>query len=294
MIAFRFVQDHRGDHDVTRLCQLVGAPRSTFYTWAAGPSLAATAREASDAELVVVIEQVWIDSRRTYGAPRVHGQLVRRGLTVSKRRVAKLMQHKGFVGAHTRKKWRRGHPDVAPAPDLLNRVFTASRPNQRWVADITEFPTDEGKLFLAGIRDLCHRGIVGWAMDEHQDATLVVDALTMALARTQPDADGLVHHSDKGTQYTSTDFVMTAGVAGLHVSFGSTGDCFDNAAMETFWSVLKREIAWIRGSIRFATRHDARLYLFEFIEVFYNRQRHQACLGHRTPSEYAATYQQDT
>ena len=126
-------------------------------------------------------------------------------------------------------------------------MFTAERPNLRWVADITEFPTGEGKLHLAAIRDLCHRGIVGWSMDEHQDALLVVDALTMALGRTAPDPDGLIHHSDRGTQYTSLDFVMAAGHAGLQLSFGSTGDCFDNAAMETFWATLKREIAHIRG-----------------------------------------------
>ena len=153
-------------------------------------------------------------------------------------------------------KWRRGRPDIAPAADRLQRVFSAERPNLRWVADITEFPTGEGKLHLAGIRDLCHRGIVGWAMDEHQDAQLVVDALTMALGRTAPDPDGLIHHSDKGSQYTSLDFVMAAGHAGLQLSFGSTGDCFDNAAMETFWATLKREIAHIRGplGIWFETR----------------------------------------
>ncbi len=110
------------------------------------------------------------------------------------------MREQGFIGAHTRKRWRRGRPDVAPAADRLQRVFSAERPNLRWVADITEFPTGEGKLHLAAIRDLCHRGIVGWATDEHQDATLVVDALTMALARTAADPDGLIHHSDKGSQ----------------------------------------------------------------------------------------------
>jgi transposase InsO family protein len=123
-------------------------------------------------------------------------------MTVSRRRVARIMREHGFVGAHTRERWRRGRPDSAPAADHPQRVFTAQRPNLRWVADITEFPTGEGKLHLAAIRDLCHRGIVGWAMDEHQDAQLVVDALTMALGRTAPDPDGLIHHSDRGMQYT--------------------------------------------------------------------------------------------
>lgn len=204
------------------------------------------------------------------------------------------MREHGFVGAHTRRRWRRGRRDIAPAADHLQRVFRAERPNLRWVADITEFPTGEGKLHLAAIRDLCHRGIVGWSMDEHQDAQLVVDALTMALGRTAPEPDGLIHHSDRGTQYTALDFVMAAGHAGLTLSFGSTGDCFDNAAMETFWATLKREIAHIRGSrgIWFETRDAARAYLFEFIEVFYNRQRHQAGLGHLTPAEYAAQFRE--
>jgi putative transposase len=291
VIRFRFVEDHRGVYDVKRMCALVELPRSSFYAWAAGPTAAAQARDAADAELVVVIEQVWRDSRRTYGWPRVWGQLTqRRGMTVSRRRVARIMREHGFVGAHTRKRWRRGRPDLAPAADRLRRVFTAERPNLRWVADITEFPTGEGKLHLAAIRDLCHRGIVGWAMDEQQDAALVVDALTMALARTDPD--GLIHHNDRGSQYTSLDFVMAAGHAGLQLSFGSTGDCFDNAAMETFWTTLKREIAHIRGPQGnwFDTRDAARGYLFEFIEVFYNRQRHQTGLGHLTPAEYAARF----
>lgn len=284
MSRFRFVADHREAYEVKRLCEVVTVSRSGFYAWTHRPP---APRVVADEQLTLEIEEIYTESRRTYGAPRVHGQLTRRGRHVGCKRVARLMRTKGFVGAHSRKKWRRHRPDVAPAPDRLNRDFTAPRPNLRWVSDITEFPTGEGKLYLAGIRDLCHRGLVGWAMGEHQDAELVVDALIMALGRCQPDNEGLVHHSDKGSQYTSLDFCSTATLAGLQISFGSTGDCFDNAAIESFWSTLKREIAWIRGSIWFPTRADARLYLFEFIEVFYNRQRHQAALEHETPVEYA-------
>ncbi len=148
------------------------------------------------------------------------------------------------------------------------------------MADITEFPTGEGKLHLAGVRDLCHRGLVGWSMGARPDAELVVDALVMALGRAEPDGDGLVHHSDKGGAYVSGDFCSMADVAGLQVSFGSTGDCWDNAAMETFWSTLKREITWIRGSIWFETRHDARLYLFEFIETPHQPKASSSSWGH--------------
>jgi putative transposase len=284
---FRFVEDHRDVYDVKRLCRLAEVSTSGFYAWW---RRAPSARVIADAALLEQITTIHVDSRRTYGAPRVHGQLARRGVRVGCKRVARLMRNNGLVGVNPRRKWRRGRPDIAPAPDLLRRDFFAERPNQRWVADITEFATDEGKLYVAGVRDLCHRGLVGWAMDEHQDAELVVDALVMALGRCTPDPGGLIHHADRGSQYLSLNFCATASLHGLQLSFGSTGDCFDNAAMETFWSTIKREIRWTRGSDRFSSRHQARLFLFEWFEVFYNRQRHQTVLGHRTPIEYAATF----
>jgi transposase InsO family protein len=283
---FRFVDDHRDLYGVKRLCALVEVSTSGYYAWKTRPL---SVRAIADAELLEEIRAIHVESRHSYGAPRVHGQLTRRGHRVGCKRVARLTRREGLMGVH-RRRWRRRRPDSAPAPDRLNRDFTAERPNQRWVADITEFPTGEGKLHLAGVWDLCHRGLVGWSMGPSPDAELVVDALVMALGRAEPDPDGLVHHSDKGGAYLSGEFCSMADLAGLKVSFGSTGDCSDNAAMETVWSTLKREIAWIRGSIWFDTRAAAKLYLFEFIEVFYNRQRHQAALGHRTPAEFAATF----
>ena len=216
MSRFCFVEDHRDTYEVKRLCQLVEVSRSGYYRWAgAAPS----ARAVADAGLLEEIRRIHTDSRCTYGAPRIHGQLRRRGRRVGCKRVARLMRAEGLMGVHKRR-WRRRRPDIAPAPDRLNRDFTAQRPNQRWVADITEFPTSEGKLHLAGVRDLCHRGLVGWSMGAHPDAELVVDALVMALGRAEPDADGLVHHSDKGGAYVSGDFCSAADVAGLQVSFG--------------------------------------------------------------------------
>ena len=283
MIRFRFVRDNQAELSVERMCQLIEVPRSSFYAWL---NRKPSAREIADADLLEEITKIYRASRNTYGVPRVYGQLRRAGTRVSRGRVARLMRANGLVGAHTRKKWRRGRPDAGGAPDLLNRGFSATRPNQFWVADISEFPTSEGKVYLAGIRDLYHRGIVGWDIAARQDSILVVNALTMALARTGHPAD-VVHHSDKGVQYTSLDFAINAGNGAVELSFGSTGDCYDNAAMETFWARLKTEIGWIRGDIWFPTRAAARAYLFEFIEVFYNRQRHQAGLGHLTPAEYA-------
>ena len=229
MSRFRFVDDHRDRYPVKRLCTLVEVSRQGYYAWRRRPP---SLRALDDEALLRVIRIIHVERRRTYGAPRVHGQLARRGHHVGRKRVARLMRANHLVGAHCRKRWRRGRPDVAPAPDLLERDFTAARPNQRWVADISEFPTREGPLHVAGIRDLCHRGLVGWAMGAHADAELVVDALVMALNRATPDTTGLVHHSDRGSQYTSLDFTTAATLAGLKVSFGSTGDCYDNAAME--------------------------------------------------------------
>lgn len=285
----RFVQDNQTELPVKRMCELVDVPRSSFYAWV---NRTPSAREIADAELLDVIRDIYQRSRNTYGVPRVYGQLRRSGRRVARSRVARLMRREGLVGAHASKKWRRGRPDAGGLPDLLNRDFQATAPNQRWVADVTEFPTGEGKLFLAGIRDLCHRGIVGWDTSGRQDATLVVSALTMALTRTGHPAD-VIHHADKGSIYTSLDFAFAAGNADMTLSFGSTGDAYDNAAMETFWARLKVEIHWIRGSIWFPTRADAHAYLFEFIEVFYNRQRHQAGLGHLTPAEYADKWRRD-
>lgn len=288
MIRFRFVSDNMTDLSVERMCTVVGVPRSSFYAWLhRKPS----ARDNADAELLVTVKEIYRKSRNTYGVPRVLGQLRRAGIRVAKSRLARIMRTNGLVGAHSRKKWRLDRPDPGADRDRLNRDFTASRPNERWVADISEFPTGEGKLFLAAIRDLCHRGIVGWDTAAQQTSVLVVNALTMALARTGHPAD-VVHHSDKGVQYTSLDFTMNAGNAEVNLSYGSTADCFDNAAMETFWARLKTEIAWIRGSIYFETRSEAHAYLFEFIEVFYNRQRHQAGLNHLTPAEYHDRWRQ--
>lgn len=284
-----FVRDNQADLPVKRMCELVEVPRSSFYAWV---NHTPSAREVADADLLEVIRDIYRRSRNTYGVPRVYGQLRRSGRPVARSRVARLMRADGLVGAHASKKWRRGRPDAGGLADLVNRDFAAPAPNQRWVADVTEFATGEGKLYLAAVRDLFHRGIVGWATSGRQDTVLVVSALTMALTRTGRPAE-VVHHSDKGSIYTSLDFAFAAGNAEMTLSFGSTGDAYDNAAMETFWARLKVEITWIRGSIWFATRADAHAYLFEFIEVFYNRQRHQSGLGHLTPAEYADKWRRD-
>jgi transposase InsO family protein len=231
----RFVQDNQVDLPVKRMCELVELPRSSFYAWV---NRTPSTREVADAELLELIRDIYRRSRHTYGVPRVYGQLRRIGRPVARSRVARLMRANNLVGAHASKKWRRGRPDAGGLADLLNRDFTATAPNQRWVADVTEFACGDGKLYLAAIRDLFHRGIVGWDTSGRQDSTLVVSALTMALTRTGHPAE-VIHHADKGSIYTSLDFAFAAGNHDMSLSFGSTGDAFDNAAMETFWARLK-------------------------------------------------------
>ena len=285
MSRFRFVDDHAAGYPVKRLCELVEVSRSGFYAWRERP---ASPRQVADDELGVVIREIHERSRGTYGAPRVEGQLRRGGRCHGRKRVARLMRADGLVGAHARRRWRRGRPDTAPAPDLLERDFTADVPDERWVGDITEFATGDGKLYLAGILDLHDRTLVGWSMHERATTDLVINALVMAIGRRQPDHD-VVHHSDRGSVYTSLRFANHLEDYGLVASFGSVGDADDNAAMESFWATLKRELAWIHQRRHWPSRSELRAALFDYIEAFYNRERRQAGLDHRTPAEvYAA------
>lgn len=193
MIGFRFVDDHQADYRVTDLCRVAGVSRSSYYAWRSRPL---SARAVADGELLESIREIHLNSRGTYGAPRIRGQLRRKGHHVSRHRVARLMRADGLVGAHGRRKWRKGrHPAMVPAPDLLQRDFTAERSDLRWVADISEFGCCDGKLYLAGIRDLHDHTLVGWSMGERQTTDLVVAALVMALGRRNPTGE-LLHHAD--------------------------------------------------------------------------------------------------
>jgi putative transposase len=223
-------------------------------------------------------------SRRTYGAPRVHAQLRRVDQRCSRKRVARLRSH-GLVGVHARRRWRRGRPDVAPAPDLVNRDFMPSGPDQVWAADVTQFRTHEGWLHLAAVIDLWSRRIVGWSMNASPNSELVTDALLMAFQRRRPDRR-VVHHSDRGAAYTSLAFSQRVRELELDQSFGSTGDCYDNAAVEAFWATLKRELGWIHNTTTWPDRAELRSALFDYIEGFYNPNRIQRRLGHQSPADY--------
>ena len=246
------------------------------YAWRSRPL---SDRYLADVDLAAEIFEIYDASQRTYGTPRILGQLQHRRRRVGRKRVARIMAECGLVGSHGRKNWRRGKKNAAsaPGPDLIGRDFTAAASNQRWVADITEFACRDGKLFLAGILDLHDRGLAGWSMATRQTADIVVNALVMALARRQPDGD-VIHHADRGSQYVSGALALTMADHDVAASFGRTGVCWDNAAMEATWATLKREIRDIHGDWETMTRSQLRTVLFDYIETFYNRRRHQAGL----------------
>jgi len=239
----------------------------------------------TDAELVSLITEIHTRSRCTYGAPRVHAELGRLGRRCGRKRVARLMRGQRLVGVHARRRWRRGRPDTASAPDLVRRDFNPAGPDRLWAADVTQFRTGEGWLHLAAVIDLWSRRVVGWAMDVTVNADLVTDALVMAFNRRRPDRR-VVHHSDRGAVYTSLAFSQRVAELELDQSFGSTGDCYDNAAVESFFATLKRELAWIHATKTWPTRAALRSALFDYIEGFYNPQRIQQRLGHRSPINF--------
>jgi len=265
------------------LCSVLGVTRAGYYAWRRrGPSR----RARGDAELKSLIGRIFVESLETYGAPRVHAELREaHGLRVARKRVARLMRQLDLEGVLRRGKRRRTtipDPAAAPAPDLVGRRFTAARPNELWLADITYLPTREGWLFLAVVLDAYSRRIVGWSMRDDLKAELVVDALGMAVTRRKPPA-GLVHHSDRGSQYTSLAFGATLRESGLVASMGRRGDAYDNAACESLISTIKNELIKRRS---WTSRDQARLAVFSYIETFYNPRRRHSALGYRSPIEY--------
>lgn len=202
-----------------------------------------------------------------------------------RKRVARLMRERGLVGAHSRRKWRTGKPDTAWAPDLLERDFNPSGRDTVWAADVTQFRTAEGWLHFAGVIDLYSRRVVGWAMGTAPDADLVIDALVMAFERRRPD-QRVIHHADRGAAYTTLAFGQRLESLGIAASFGSTGHAYDNAAVESTWAVLKRELAWIHGHRTWPTRDLLRSAIFDYVEGFYNTTRIKARLDYRSPAEF--------
>lgn len=284
MSVYRFIAAERANHRVKALCQVLRVSRSGFYAWSTRPP---SRRDTDDRSLTRLIREIHEGSRGTYGAPRIWVELrLDHGVRVSRKRVARLMGAARLQGVHVRRRYRttRVARGVAPAPDLVDRRFAAAAPDRIWVADITYLETLEGYLHLAAIEDLFSRAIVGWSMATHLRAELVVDAFDMAHAMRHP-GPGLVHHSDRGSQYTSIEFGRRLRESGILPSMGRVGSAHDNAAMESTFGSMKRELEVIFGPV-FPTREAARSAVFWWIEVFYNRRRHHSFCGQLAPFEF--------
>ena len=278
MSRYRFIHAERATYPVTLLCRVLGVARAGYYAWA-GREVSARAR--ADAELAEQIGRIYAQSRQTYGAPRVHAALRAGGVRCGTRRVARLMRAAGLVGCHRRRRTRTtvADPAAAPAPNLLMRDFAAPAPNRLWIGDITYVATWEGWLYLAVLLDAHSRRVVGWAMADHLRTELPLDALRMALAARHP-APGLIHHTDRGCQYTAGGYREALAARGIVISMSRPGDCYDNAMAESFFATLKAELIDTRP---WPTRRAARQAIFEWIEVWYNRQRTHSALAYRSP-----------
>ncbi len=279
MSVYRIIAAERASFPVSRMCELLGVSRSGFNAWA---TRAPSDRALADAWLLERIKQIHQANRGVYGAPRIHAELrLAHGVRVGRKRVERLMREAGISGlvAQKRGKTTIRVPGVRVADDLVERQFKPAAPNVLWVADITYLRTWEGWLYLAAVQDAFSRRIVGWQMADHMRTELVTGALEMAIARRRPEA-GLVHHSDQGSQFVSLAFGQKAREAGIAVSMGSKGDCYDNAVAESFFATLKKELVHRQS---WPTRRELEAAVFEYIEVFYNRRRRHSTPRHALP-----------
>ncbi len=267
------------------MCEVLQVSRSGYYAWVDRP---ASARVERQGRLIEQIRQSHQDSDGTYGSPRIHQDLLEQGNQVCVNTVAKLMKqadirsimHWQFV-VHT----TDSNHDQPIAPNVLDREFQAELPNQKWCCDITYITTDEGFLYLAAVIDLCSRKIIGWSMDDHLRTELCTEALDMAIRSRRPGED-LIHHSDRGVQYASIDYQRLLQSHNICVSMSGVGDCYDNAAMESFWGTLKTELVYHR---KYRTREEARQSIFRYIECWYNRKRRHSAIGYKSPEEFEAS-----
>ena len=266
------------------MCRVLGVSCSGYYAWRKRPP---SKRARKDAMLTKKIRQIHDNSRGTYGSPRVHAALQAEGIRVGKKRVARLMKEADLRGVSRRKRPSTTIQEegARPAPDLVERDFSAEKPDQLWVADITYVPTDRGYLYLSVVLDAFSRRVVGWAMADHLQTELVLKALDMAAQQRDPEKT--VHHSDQGSQYTAVGFGQRCKDAGVRPSMGSVGDCYDNAMCESFFATLECELIERKS---YATRPEARLSVFDFVEGWYNPHRLHSALDYQSPMSYEEDY----
>jgi putative transposase len=284
-VKFAFIKEHLRPYPLEIACEVLDVSRSGYYAWLERPQ---SARAKRRQDLAVKVKAIHQENRGVYGSPRVHQVLAAAGESVCENTVAKVMREQE-IRAKTKRKFvprtTDGNHSQPVADNLLDRQFAAELPNLKWAVDITYIPTGEGWLYLAGVMDLCSRRIVGWSMADHMRTELVRDALSMAIVHRQP-GEGLLHHSDRGMQYASEDYQHLLQSHRMEPSMSGKGDCWDNAAMESFWATLKNELV---NHEQYATREQARQSIFEYIEVFYNRKRLHSSLGYQSPEAFEAS-----
>jgi putative transposase len=263
------------------MCLVLEVSENGYYNWR---KRGKSQRKQDDELLTERIEDAYHHHRGHYGSPRIHADLKGEGIHCGKKRVARLMQENHLSAMKKRRKVRTTNSDhlFPVASNLIKQDFTASAPNKKWVTDFTFIETREGWLFLAGVLDVYSRKIVGWSMSDHHETEFVQAALSMALLQRQPGA-GLVHHSDRGSEYASISYQMMLHEQNIQVSMSKKGDCYDNAMIESFWATLKEECV---EKIIFLSRNEAKIAIFEYIEVYYNRRRRHSSLGYMSPVEY--------
>lgn len=280
-MRYHFIEEHQAAFRVTAMCRVLGVSRSGFYDWCRRPS---SPRTQANTRLLQRIREIHARSRENYGALKTWRALTAAGVPCGLNRVARLRRAHGIEAKRLRR-FRLAYAarNSAPTPaNLLSRTFTASAPDRVWVGDITFVPTREGWLHLAVLLDLYSRRVVGWAMSDLQNRQLALDALTMAIVHRQPQP-GLIHHTDQGAQYACSAYRAVLVAHGMIPSMSRKGDCYDNAVAESFFSNLKNELTWHR---RFQDRDEARAAIFDYIEVFYNRQRLHQTLDYVSPVRY--------
>ena len=280
-MKYAFIDAEKATWRVRPMCRALGVSAAGYYAWRSRPE---SERRKQDRQLGALVDESHARSRTTYGSPRVHADLKARGVKVSRKRIARLMREHGLRGRVRRAHVRTTDSPVGapPAENLLDRDFTATRPNQRWVGDVTYLRTPEGWLYLAVILDLYSRMVVGWATSPTNDRKLALRALAMAVAHRKPDA-GLLHHTDQGSPYASEDYQDALLRAGITCSMSRRGNCYDNAVMESWFGIVKCELGESFDSQEAASRA-----LFDYIEVFYNGVRRHGSLGFLSPREYEA------
>lgn len=279
-MRFAWIAAEKAQFPVVALCRNLGVRPSGFYAWQIRPE---SVHAGEDRRLKVLVRTSFAASRRNYGSPRVHDDLIELQERVSRKRVVRLMQEEGLK-ARVRKRYKHttmSDHDQPVAANLLDRQFDAEAPNQRWVGDTTEFVIGtSSKLYLAVVLDLFSRFVVGWSVSAVNDRHLTIKALVMALKRRCPEI-GLLHHSDQGCTYASEDYQDLLDARGIVCSMSRRGNCYDNAVMESFFSTVKNELA-----DQFASHGDAKMELFDYIEVFYNQQRRHSTIGRISPAAY--------